>query len=555
MDYIIVQNDYVIGDLSGNTSKIINEIEKHKESKSYDILIFSELAISGYPPLDLLDKREFIDEQLEKVESIIKTTENNPCLVIFGYIERNPGAGKALFNSVMVCREGKKLYNYRKQLLPTYDIFDEARYFQPGKDIGIFSFQGQRIGLLICEDLWYENKVYEINPVQELFNAKADVVISINASPSIVGKYEQRITMICSISRSYNLPIVYCNQTGGNDDIIFDGNSFVVNGRGVIVAIAKKFEEDVLSVPAMHFYDFHIGNAPTPFRNQNQFFLEQAVYGIQSYIHKCSFDGVVIGESGGIDSAVVSALATLALGPNRVFGVTMPSLYSSVGSYQDSELLCKNLGITLYTFPIEGAFRMILNQFNDIFPEKKSGLMEENLQARIRGQMLMSFSNRYNCLVLSTGNKSEMSVGYSTVGGDLMGGMAPISDLYKMEVYAVAQYINEFYGNGKEIIPRVIIDKAPSAELAPDQKDSDSLPPYPILDAILKILIEGEVLPLEEYHVCKKIYDTNPEAVTKVKGLIRRAEFKRRLAPITIKMHQKAFGYGRRIPIAQKWEG
>lgn len=556
MNYVMFQHDYVVGDLKGNTAKIIGAINQYKDAKSTDILVFSELAVSGYPPLDLLDKSQFINDQLDHVDQIVKSTEDNPCLVIFGYIEKNPGPGKSLFNSVMVCRKGKKLYNYRKRLLPTYDIFDEARYFEPGKGPGLFSFKDMRIGLVICEDLWYENKIYDLNPAQELFNLNAAVIISINASPSIIGKYADRTGMICGISKLYNLPIVYCNCTGGNDDIVFDGNSFITNERGLVVAYGDKFTESTTVLPieatGRHAFGYQNGINPNPFPTPSQFFVEQAVCGIRSYITKCGFDGVVIGESGGIDSAVVTALAKLALGPERVFGITMPSQYSSEGSYKDSEALCDNLGVKLYTYPIKAIFDLMIEQFNGVFPEKAPGLMEENLQARIRGQLLMSFSNRYNCLVLSTGNKSELSVGYCTVGGDMMGGLAPISDCYKMEVYGMGNYFNEIHANG---IPQAIIDKAPSAELAPNQKDTDSLPPYPKLDAILKILIEGDVLPPEEYLAYKEIYDLDPAAVTKIKGLMRRAEFKRRLAPITIKMHRKAFGYGRRVPVAQKWEG
>jgi NAD+ synthetase len=555
MNIKLCQLDYTVGDLNDNSSKIISIINGEKDSKASNILLFSELSVSGYPPLDLLDNMFFIRNQLEYVDKIVEATKGIPALVVFGYIEINPGVGKGLFNSALVCQDGKKLYNYRKRLLPTYDVFDEARYFEPGEGMGLFSFKEKRLGILICEDLWFQNKLYALNPAQELFNAQADMILSLNASPSVVGKYQHKLDMVRGISKAYGIPIAYCNQSGGDDDIVFDGDSFVTNERGILIAHAKRFEEDILSVPVeatyAHAPGFSQGIPPVFYENNAQFFYEQAVCGIKSYIKKCGFRGVVIGESGGIDSAVVTALAADALGGENVVGITMPSQYSSEGSYLDSEILCINFGVTFYTYQIKDAFDVILTQFCNIFPEEKAGLMEENLQARIRGQLLMSFSNRYGYLVLSTGNKSELSVGYCTIHGDMAGGLAPISDMYKMEVYAVAKYINQLHG--KEVIPQAIIDKEPSAELAPNQKDTDSLPPYPILDAILKYLIEGDTLPTEELHECKAIFEQSSEYVGKIIRLINRAEFKRRQAAITLKMHQKAFGYGRRIPVAQKW--
>jgi len=548
MNIKLCQLDYTVGDLKGNSEKIISIINGEKDSKTSNILLFSELAVSGYPPLDLLDSVPFINDQLEYVNKIVKSTKGNPSLVIFGYLEKNPGIGRDLFNSALVCKDGEVIYNYRKRLLPTYDVFDEARYFEPGKGMGLFSYKGIRIGIVICEDLWFKNKFYTINPAEELFNAQANMIISINASPSVVGKYKQKLDMVRGISKAYGLPIVYGNQAGGNDDIVFDGNSFIINEQGVLIAHANRFEEDILSIPIeatqTHSPGYSRGIAPKFFETDAQFYYEQAICGIRSYIKKCGFKGVVIGESGGIDSAVVTALAADAIGGENVVGVTMPSQYSSEGSYKDSEILCKNFGAKFHTFPIEDPFNVITNKFNAEFGMvEKTGLMEENLQARIRGQILMAYSNRYGYMVLSTGNKSEMSVGYFTIYGDACGGMAPISDLYKMEVYAIARYINELHG--KEMIPQVIIDKEPSAELAPDQRDTDSLPPYPVLDAILKHLVEGEEL--------SSPTAISSDTMSKVKRLIKNAEFKRRQAAITIKMHNKAFGYGRRIPIAQKW--
>ena len=548
----LCQLDYTVGDLKGNTDKIIGIINKYSDEKETTILLFSELAVIGYPPLDLLDNKAFIQDQNEYINKIIDASVDNECLIVIGYAEENAGVGRDLFNSALVIHDGKKIYNYRKRLLPTYDVFDEARYFEPGKEMGLFNFKEKRIGIVICEDLWFTNKFYSINPAQELFNARADMILSLNASPSIVGKYDQKLNMVKAISKKYALPICYCNQTGGNDDIVFDGNSFIINERGVLVREAPRFEEYTLSVPIealqAHCQGFSMGIQSRRYESDAEFYYEQAVCGIRSYIKKCGFKGVVIGESGGIDSAVVTALAADALGSKNVVGITMPSQYSSEGSYKDSEILCSNFGAKFHTFPIKDIFETILTPFDREFGSvEKMGLMEENLQARIRGQVLMAYSNRYGYMVLSTGNKSEMSVGYFTIYGDACGGMAPISDLYKMEVYALARYINSYHG--KEMIPQAIIDKAPSAELAPDQKDTDSLPSYPILDAILRHLIEGKELIIPGVPG-----GVDTEDITKVKILIKRAEFKRRQAAITIKMHDKAFGYGRRIPIAQKWD-
>lgn len=553
MQIKLCQLDLTVGDLEGNSDKVISVIKEESSAKQTTILVFSELAVSGYPPLDLLDNINFINDQEKYVQKIVEATRYSKALVILGYLEKNTGVGRDLFNSALIIYNGERIYNYRKRLLPTYDVFDEARYFESGKDTGIFNFKGKRIGIVICEDLWYKNKFYTINPAQELFQAHADVIISINASPSIVGKYEQKLKMVTGISSAYNLPIYYCNQTGGNDDIVFDGRSFVVNESGLLIALAEKFKEDIISVPFdatdTHSPEYHMGINPRHYQNNAQFFYEQAVYGIKSYIKKCGFKGVVVGESGGIDSAVVTALAVDALGGGNVIGITMPSQFSSEGSYKDSEELCKNFGSKFYTFPIKKPYEVLTNQFNTEFGVvEKTGLMEENLQARIRGQILMAYSNRYGYMVLSTGNKSEMSVGFFTIYGDACGGMAPISDLYKMEVYAVAKYINEFHG--KEMIPQVIIDKEPSAELAPDQRDTDSLPPYPVLDVILNHLIEG--VDFINPGISRGIDSGD---IARVKRLLKQAEFKRRQAAITIKMHDKAFGYGRRIPIAQKWNG
>ena len=472
----LAQLNFTVGDLSGNAQQIIDimrgtkvhDRERDIYGKEFnDLIVFPELSITGYPPLDLVDNSNFIAAQLNTLDNILRRTSDVDCPFVLGYIERNEGPGKGLYNSAAVCYRGKIMHNYRKRLLPTYDIFDEARYFEPGKEIGLFTLYGFRIGLLICEDAWYNNKLYTLNPVKELYNAKADMIISINASPSIVDKHEYRKEMISGLSKQYYMPIFYVNQVGGNDDIVFDGNSFATDAFGNICGHTKRFEPAILSLQYMgkHLSVDQNYNEGT-YKSDAQFFYEQAVCGIREYVRKCGFKGVVIGESGGIDSAVVTALAVAALGKDNVVGITMPSQYSSTGSYEDSQVLCDNLGVRLYTYPIKSSFDLLMEQFNNVFETAPAGVTEQNIQARIRGQILMAFSNRHGHLVLSTSNKSEASVGYSTIYGDMAGGMAPISDLYKMEVYAVAKYINELAG--KPVIPQAIIDKEPSAELAPE---------------------------------------------------------------------------------------
>jgi NH3-dependent NAD+ synthetase/predicted amidohydrolase/intein/homing endonuclease len=460
MNICLCQLNPIVGDLCGNTQKILDIIKTNYDQKR-EILIFPELAITGYPPLDLVNNKSFIREQLKYKDIIVNATKNFHGLVIFGYIEENNGNGKNLFNSALVCHNGEELYNYRKRLLPTYDIFDEARYFEPGQELGLFQYKDKRIGIVICEDLWKNNKLYHnIDIALELFNSNADLVISLNASPSIVKKYSQRVKMIRDISIRYALPIIYVNQVGGNDDIIFDGNSFVTNRRGKLVLHMSRFKEELSSIVDDNILETHSpligfnGLKIEDFESDAQFFYEQAILGIKDYIGKCGFSGVIIGESGGIDSAVVTALAVDALGIDRVKAVTMPSQYSSVGSYKDSELLCKNLGIDLYHYNISNSFDVLSEEFDNVFGIAKRGVTEENMQARIRGQILMAYANRNNYLVLSTGNKSELSVGYCVCGDSYIRnniGMLTAEELYDQFNDKVYYKDNGIYACSKSI--------------------------------------------------------------------------------------------------------
>ncbi|MBD3261513.1 MAG: NAD+ synthase [Candidatus Altiarchaeales archaeon] len=576
----LAQLDFTVGDLEGNTQKILSTLEEQRrligsEGVETVCIAFPELALCGYPPLDLLDNQSFIEQQLDALQEVCRATFGLLHVYVFlGYVEKNSGAGKALHNSVAVCHNGQVIYNYRKRLLPTYDVFDEDRYFEPGKEAGIVTIEGWRIGLLVCEDIWVTNR-YNVDPPAELRKTQVDVILSLNASPSSVGKLEARITRAEEIVQRQSAPLFYLNQVGGNDELVFDGNTFVSSEWGrqyhaQTHVTGDAFKEGVYSfrldkklIPnwgvctTWHVVrDIHKKSPLTlidkenPKRDFGAFFYDQAVCGVRDYMRKCGFKKAVIGSSGGIDSAVTMAIAVEAVGAENVIAITMPSEYSSVGSVDDSAVLCSNLGIENFkTIPIRDQFQGFMDTFNEHMGDEEAGVTEQNVQARIRGQILMAVSNRTGALVLSTGNKSELSVGYCTIYGDMCGGLAPISDCYKMEVYEIARYVNR-KAQG-EVIPVSIIDKAPSAELAPGQKDTDNLPPYEILDYVLKYLIEGYVS--VNLHVGMKRAPKKTRALLeKIHGMLMRTEFKRRQAAIGLKMHDKAFGQGRRYPIASK---
>ncbi|HSW05942.1 NAD+ synthase [Aquabacterium sp.] len=563
MKITIGQINPTVGDIEGNVARIIAAAQTAREHGA-QLLVCPELCLTAYYPADLLEESGFQQRVALGIEALRQASRQMRDLHwVVGAPMPRPGPGKQLNNCLLVLHNGEIVLQYAKQLLPTYNIFDERRHFEPGPDVAkVLRVGDQQIGLLICEDGWNdEGADYAVNPFQRLADAAPDLVVSINASPSNIGKREQRHQIFGQASRRHRLPILYVNQIGGHDQLVYDGASFAVEPEAGVVFEAQRFVEDVRT---LHFaqgrFSAEDGGALPLVRQEGlstmAFYQAQIVLGLRDYARRCGFQRVVVGSSGGIDSALTLALAAQALGPDKVTAVTMPSRYSSAGSVDDSVTLCKNLGIELFTHPIAELVHGYGQQFEQSFSAPLQGLSLENLQARIRGTVLMAYSNRFGHLLLTTGNKSEISVGYCTLYGDTNGGLGLIGDLYKTEVFALSRHVNE--AAGRELIPNLIIDKPPSAELAPDQLDSDSLPPYPVLDEVLKLLIEGERLAGWEYREASEFVATlrrqaeGVALVEKVRGMIARNEYKRRQAPPIIRVRARAFGSGRQMPIAAK---
>lgn len=546
MKIALCQCNPLVGDIEKNSTQLCRIIEEH-QSDGCDLFVFPELFLQGYPPRDLLEKQWFIRQSEAAIERLLAFSRSVPETgILFGTIlSRNGTHGKPLVNAAVLLCNGEVLLRQQKALLPTYDVFDESRYFEPSPTVATVPFKGETIGISICEDAWndpdlWKNRLYDRDPVAELAAAGATLLVNISASPFHMGKENLRHSVMRNHAQKHGIPLVFVNQVGGNDDLIFDGNSMVFTHSGALQTVLPAFEESVTVV------DLSNDSVPLPVPQLDGIGTvhDALVLGVRDYVRKCGFSKVVIGLSGGIDSAVTAALATRAVGPENVWGVTMPSRYSSDGSVSDSELLANNLGIKFSTVPIETSFSALLGALDPLFAGTEPSLAEENLQARIRGTILMGLANKFNMLLLATGNKSELAVGYSTLYGDMNGGLSVISDLPKQMVYQLATYINR---NG-ECIPESTITKAPSAELRPDQKDQDTLPPYPILDAILERLIERGAS-IDE--IIAEGYA--PETVTWVARAISRNEYKRRQASTGLKVTPKAFGSGRRFPIASRY--
>jgi len=546
MKIAIAQINPVIGDFKYNSDRIKYYADKAK-ALSCDLVVFSELTISGYPPRDLLEKEDFIDANIACLNDLVSSIGGIG--VICGFVDKNLNdEGNRLFNSAVLFENGKILHKVNKRLLPTYDVFDEKRYFEPGTKVVSFPYKDRRIGLTICEDVWNDKdaikkRVYHLNPVLLMVQDGADLIINISASPFHVGKREFRWDMLGSIAKKYDVPLIFANQVGGNDSVLFDGISAAFNREGKMTAHTKDFEEDLVVYDLKKSYpdkqNLHDIAGP-----DTESILKALIMGTYDYVTKCGFKKVVIGLSGGIDSAITTYIATMALGKENVSTVFMPSQYTSKDNYEDTKKLAKNLGIGLVTIPIDGMFKEFLKYTSPSFKKSEPGVVEQNIQARIRGTILMAMSNREGSILLSTGNKSELAVGYCTLYGDMNGGLAVISDVPKTVVYDLARFINA----EKEYIPSRIITKVPSAELKPGQTDQDDLPPYDILDSILKGYIED----LKGAAELVKM-GFNSDLVEDVISRIDRNEYKRYQAAPGLKMTSKAFGYGRRYPLAQRY--
>ena len=549
----ITQLNPIVGDIDGNCESIFTAL-KEAEKSGADLLILPELCVLGYPPMDLLERHYFREYVYECNKEIIEQTGRTALL--FGSItSHEEQAGRKMYNSAILACEGKTLAVVHKTLLPTYDVFDEYRYFEPNRHFAPVNFRGINLGITICEDIWsHENEfqyhTYEIDPASNLKELGAEVLINISASPFTQKKPELRFQMLRNHVNRLNIPILYANQVGANTEIIFDGDSMALNHKGDLAGRAALFKEDHIDV------DFDAGNGDLTSVTDSDVNLpgkEERVFhalkmGLRDYVTKSGLgQKVVLGLSGGIDSALTAVIAAEAVGPENVIGVTMPSHFSSGGSVSDSEKLARNLGIRFLQFPIKKIYDTYIEILDPVFRDTEFNVAEENIQSRARGVLLMALSNKFGYMLLNTGNKSELSVGYCTLYGDMAGGLSVISDLYKNEVYQVSRWLNEHY-YGREVIPDAILTKPPSAELRPDQKDSDSLPDYEVLDAILRSYVEEQLSPGE---IRRQGY--NPEIVQWIIRAVDRNEYKRRQAPPGLRISPKAYGGGRRIPIVQGW--
>jgi NAD+ synthase (glutamine-hydrolysing) len=536
------QIDPTIGDFKGNCDKVI-AVAGQARAQGCALVVFPELCLCGYPPGDLLEYDLFVEENLKALRRVQAEAPKGIGLVV-GYVDRNrTHAGKGLLNVASLVADGKVLHSQAKTLLPTYDVFDEARWFEPAATRSIVPFAGEKIGIAICEDIWWESEPapglrYPVDPVADLLDAGATLLLSISASPFHPRQPGTRLSLLSHIGKTSGVPVVYVNTVGANDNIVFDGQSMVTSREGKLLFLGKAFEEQLGVV------DTAALGPEVPLPSDALCQIEGAlVLGIKDYVRKCGFTRVHLGLSGGIDSALVAVLAVEALGRDKVEVFGMPSRYSSEGSVADARALAENLGLTLKLIPIEKVFDSFLSTLGPVFEGRKPDITEENIQARIRGTLLMAFSNKFNSLLLTTGNKSELATGYCTLYGDMSGGLAVIGDLFKMQVYALARAIN---ARGP-LIPLPIIEKPPSAELRPDQTDQDSLPAYETLDAILEpFLVQNK----SAEQIAAGGFD--PALVRSVIAMVEKAEYKRRQAPPVLKVSPKAFGTGRRIPIARK---
>ena len=543
MKIALCQMDPIIGDLEGNKQKIIDGYNRAVQ-ENVDLIIFPELTITGYSPQDLIERKTFRDVVTKTTKEIATIT--GEVGLIFGTItEEFDTVGTGLYNSAVLCYNGKIQFTQHKTLLPNYDVFDEVRYFESAKEVFVHEFNGERLGISICEDIWndadfWKQRRYHRDPVQRLVEKGSTILINISASPYAYGRREERYKMLSTLTKTNQLPLAYVCVAGGQTDLIFDGASMCFNSNGKLEMMGKTYDED--------FFIYDTKKEYTPIteveKSMEEEVLAALIYGLKEYATKTGFTKALVGLSGGIDSALVTYIAVQAFGKENVHVVMMPSQYSSKGSVTDSEELISNLGITSNNISIQPVFDKINEMLQPAFEEKPADVTEENMQARIRGLYLMAFSNKFNYLLCTTGNKSEMAVGYATLYGDMNGALGIIADVYKTDVFKISKFINR----ETEIIPNNIITKPPSAELRPDQKDEDSLPSYDLLDSILRKYLEEHK---EEEEIILEV--GNKDVVKHVLRLVERNEFKRYQAAPALRVSTKSFGYGRRIPIVQGW--
>jgi NAD+ synthetase len=542
----LLQLNPTIGAFTANREKLLSAY-RDAVARGAEFVLAPELFLCGYPPRDLLMREDFVEANLAALnETAVKIGEIPLCI---GFVEKNSERpGRALKNSAAVLQNGKIIWRTAKSLLPTYDVFDEDRYFEPAKKIEPFIFNGKKIGITICEDIWndedfWPERLYRRDPVKELVAQGAELILNLSASPWHGGKEKTRLEMLRRVARDEKIPLAQVNAVGANDELIFDGHSVALDANGEVIALGKGFTEEVLVV------DLAAVQSPkpkvqSPFPPREELLFAALSLGIRDYVHKCGFKSVILGLSGGIDSALIAVIAADALGAENVLGVAMPARYSSEGSLTDAEKLARNLGIRYEVLPIEPPFLAVEKQLEKVFAGTKPNEAEENIQSRLRGLTLMALSNKFGALVLTTGNKSEMAVGYCTLYGDMNGALAPIADVLKTDVYKISKWVNR----EREIIPSDSITKPPSAELRPGQTDQDSLPPYEILDAILDLYV---VKNLGKTEIGARGFDA--AVVNDVVNKINFSEYKRRQAAPGLKVSPSAFGMGRRIPVAQKF--
>jgi NAD+ synthetase len=543
----VLQLNPTVGDFAANRKKLLAGCAK-AAALGAEFVLAPELFLCGYPPRDLLLREDFVESNLAALAETARDIGAVPLCV--GYVDRNPERpGRALRNAAAVLQNGKIVWRTHKCLLPTYDVFDEDRYFEPAKTIESFEFNGRKLGITICEDIWndedfWPERLYRRDPVKELISQGAEMILNISASPWHDGKERTRLEMLRRVARDEKVPVVQVNSVGANDELIFDGHSVALDARGGVIALGKGFAEEILVADLRREVQSPKSKVQGDFPPREQQLFSALSLGIRDYVHKCGFKSAIVGLSGGIDSALVAVLAADALGADKVLGVSMPARYSSEGSLSDAEALAKNLGIRHEVLPIEPVFKSVEKQLQKVFAGTKPNEAEENVQSRLRGVTLMALSNKFGALVLTTGNKSEMAAGYCTLYGDMCGALAPLADVFKTDIYKIARWVNR----DREIIPAASISKPPSAELRPNQTDQDSLPPYEILDRILDAYV---VQNLGREEIVRGGFDA--AVVNDVLNKVTFSEYKRRQAAPGLKVSPRAFGIGRRIPIAQRF--